>query len=183
MFKKQISLSSKVTFTDLIVKITAQTLLEFPLLNCTIDGETLIVRNYVNMGVAVALDEGLIVPVVKNAHLMGLKELSSEIKSVAMKAKNNELDGDDLSGGTFTVTNLGMYEMDSFSPIINQPEVAILGITAIKDTVVALDGEIVIRPMMNLCLTADHRAVDGSVAAQFMAKLKQVIENPAQLLL
>jgi pyruvate dehydrogenase E2 component (dihydrolipoamide acetyltransferase) len=183
VFKKQIAQSTKVTFTDLIVKIVSQVLIEFPLLNSTIVEDSILVRNYVNMGVAVALDEGLIVPVVQNAHLMGLKALSQEIRTLAMKAKNNELGADELQGGTFTVSNLGMYEMDSFSPVINQPQVAILGITAIKDTVVAVDGEVAIRPMMNLCLTADHRAVDGSVAAQFMARVKSMIENPAQLLL
>ena len=181
--KKQISSSHKVTYTDLIVKITSQALIEYPLLNCKIDGDSLILRNYVNMGVAVALDEGLIVPVVKYANAMGLKELSNEIKSLVIKAKNNELESDDLQEGTFTVTNLGIHEMDSFSPVINQPEVGILGITAIKDTVVAKDGQIVILPMMNLCLTADHRAVDGAVAAEFMGRLKEIIENPAQLLL
>ena len=182
-FKEQIKISYKVTYTDLLVKIASQVLIEYPILNCAIDENRLVLRNYVNMGIAVALDEGLIVPVVKHANAMGLRELSSEIRLLVEKAKNNELETDDLQGGTFTVTNLGTYQIDAFSPIINQPEVAILGITTIKDTVVAKGGQVVILPMMNLCLTADHRAVDGAVAAQFMARLKEVIENPALLLL
>ncbi|MBN2260500.1 MAG: 2-oxo acid dehydrogenase subunit E2 [Clostridiales bacterium] len=182
-FKTQVSLEHKVTYTDLIVKSVSKILLEFPLLNCTIDGNYIIKRNYVNIGVAVALEEGLVVPVVKYANTLGLRSLSNEIKSLVSKAKNNELAGDDLEDGTFTVTNIGMYEMDAFSPVINQPEVAILGITAIKDTVVAKEGQIVILPMMNMCLTADHRAVDGAVAAEFMTRLKNIIENPAQLAL
>ncbi len=182
-FKNQISLKHKVTYTDLIVKIVSNALIEFPILNCSIDGDSIIMRNFTNIGVAVALDEGLIVPVVKYANLMGLGELSNKIKSLVIKSKNNELEMDELQGSTFTVTNLGMYEMNSFSPIINQPEVAILGITAIKDEVVVKDGQMVILPMMNLCLTADHRVVDGAIAAEFMSRLKEIIENPAQLLL
>jgi len=182
-FKKQTTKKYKVTYTDLMVKIVSQVLLEYPLLNCRVDEDQLIMRNYVNMGVAVALDEGLIVPVLKYSNTMGLEELSNELKELVDKAKNNELVQDDLQDGTFTITNLGMSEMDSFSPIINQPQVAILGITAIKDTVTAKDGQIVILPMMNLCLTADHRAVDGAVAAEFMARLKEFIENPVLLFL
>lgn len=182
-FKKQITKKYKVTYTDLMVKIVSQVLLEYPLLNCKIDKDQLIMRNYVNMGVAVALDEGLIVPVVKYSNIMELEELSIELKELADKAKNNELVQDDLQDGTFTITNLGMYEMDSFSPIINQPQVAILGITAIKDEVTVKDGQIAILPMMNLCLTADHRAVDGAVAAEFMARLKEFVENPVLLFL
>ena len=172
-----------VSYTDLIVKIVAKTLPEFPNLNCSIDGGDIIYKRYVNMGIAVALDDGLLVPVVKNAYLKGLAEISAEIKSLASDAREGRITPDALSGGTFTISNLGMYGIESFTPIINQPEVAILGVNAIQDTVVAVDGVPCVRPIMKLSLTADHRAADGAVAAAFLAKVKKVIENPALLLL
>lgn len=173
----------KVSYNDILVKILAKVLLEFPLLNCSIDGNEIITRNYVNMGVAVALPEGLLVPVVKYANVKSLKEISQEIKSLSEKAKENGLTPDDLQGGTFTISNIGMYGIESFSPIVNQPEVAILGVNAIKEEPVVENGEIKIKPLMNLSLTADHRAVDGAVAAEFLAKLKQYIEKPGLLLM
>jgi pyruvate dehydrogenase E2 component (dihydrolipoamide acetyltransferase) len=137
----------------------------------------------VHIGVAVALPDGLIVPVVKFANKKDLGAISSEIKSLAEKARTNELETDEITGGTFTITNIGMFGMESFTPIINQPEVAILGINTIMDTPMVVDGQVVIKPMMNLSLTADHRVVDGSVAAQFVARLKELIEKPGLLLL
>lgn len=181
--RNQLKNFGKITFTDLLVKIIAKLLLEFPILNCSIDNNELIFRNYVSIGVAVALEDGLVVPVVRYANKKGLGDISKEIKELAAKARSNDLVSEDLTGGTFTVTNLGMYGMESFTPIINQPEVAILGVNAIIDTPVVVSGQVVIKPLMNLSLTADHRAVDGSVAAQFMARLREYIENPAMLLL
>lgn len=173
----------KVTYTDLLVKILSETLLEFPLVNCSIDGEELIYRNYTNIGVAVAIDGGLVVPVVKYANTKGLKNISSEIKELAFKAKSNELSTEDLSEGTFTITNLGMYGIDSFSPIINQPQVAILGVNTIVETPILENGNIINKPFMKLSLTADHRAVDGAVAAQFLYRIKQYIDKPEMLIL
>ena len=172
-----------VSYTDLIVKIVAKTLPDFPNLNCTIDGEDVIYKRYVSLGVAVALEDGLLVPVVKNAHIKGLAEISAEIKSLAELAREGRITPDALSGGTFTISNLGTFGIESFTPIINQPEVAILGVNAIQDTVVAVDGVPCVRPMMKLSLTADHRVADGAVAAAFLAKVKKVIENPSLLLL
>lgn len=173
----------KITYTDLLVKIVSKVLLQYPLLNCSIDGKELILRNFVNMGIAVALDEGLVVPVVKDADKKGLEEISKTIKELADRAKKNVLTTDEITGGTFTITNLGMYGIEYFSPIINQPEVAILGVNKITETPIVQNGEIVIKPLMNLSLTADHRAVDGSIAAQFLAKLKDFIEKPEMLIL
>jgi len=181
--KNELKDVQKVTYTDLLVKIAAKTLLEFPLVNCSIDGEELIIRNYVNIGVAVAIDHGLVVPVIKYANAKGLKDISSEIKELSFKAKTNQLSSDDLTGGTFTVTNLGMFGIDSFSPIINQPEVAILGVNTIAEVPVLENGTLINKPFMNLSLTADHRAVDGAVAAQFLYRLRQYIEKPGMLLL
>lgn len=181
--RNQLKNAGKVTYTDLLVKIVSKVLMEFPLLNCSIDNNELIFRNYASIGVAVALEDGLVVPVVRYANKKGLAEISREIKELASKAKNNELAAEDMTGGTFTVTNLGMFGMETFTPIINQPEVAILGVNAIVDTPVAIHGQVVIKPLMNLSLTADHRAVDGSVAAQFMSRIREYVENPMILLL
>ena len=182
-FREDIKETVKISYNDILVKILSKILLEFPLLNCSIDGNDIITRNYANIGVAVALPEGLLVPVVKYANVKGLKEISEEIKTMAEKARNNELSPDELTGGTFTISNLGMYGIESFSPIINQPESAILGVNSIREEAVVLNGELKIKPVMNLSLTADHRAVDGAVAAEFLAKFKEYIEKPGLLLL
>jgi len=181
--REELKSNAKITYTDILVKILARVLLEFPLLNSSIDGTDIVTRNYVNIGVAVALPDGLIVPVVKFANKKDLSAISTEIKALAEKARNNELETDEITGGTFTITNIGMFGMESFTPIINQPEVAILGINTIIDTPMVVAGQVVIKPMMNLSLTADHRVVDGSVAAAFIARLKEVIEKPGSLLL
>ena len=172
----------KVSYTDLLVKFVAKALTEHPLLNCSIDGEELVLKKYVNMGVAVALEGGLVVPNIPNADKKGLAQISAELKELSEAARNGALTADKLTGGTFTITNLGMYGIESFSPIINQPEVAILGVNAMEEKLVIRKGEQVIRLMMTLSLTADHRAVDGAVAAQFLHRVKQLLENPALML-
>ena len=172
----------KVSYTDLLVKFVAKALTEFPLLNCSVDGNNIIYKNYVNMGVAVALDNGLVVPNIADADKKSLTEISAEVKELASLARAGKLPPEKLQGGTFTITNLGMYGIESFSPIINQPEVAILGVNTMEDKVVVRNGEITIRPIMNLSLTADHRVVDGSVAAQFLQRVKSLMENPALML-
>ncbi len=128
-----------------------------------------------------ALEEGLVVPVVKYANQKGLKDISIEVKELAHKAKNNGLTEENSTGGTFTITNLGMFGIKSFSPIINQPEVAILGVNMITNTPVVENGEIVIKPLMSLSLTADHRAVDGAVAAQFLKAVKNIWKSQSCL--
>lgn len=180
--KEEISKEYKITYTDLIVKITSAVLLDFPLLNSSIDGEEIITRNYVNMGVAVALEEGLLVPVIKNSHIKSLKQISLEIKDLTYRAKTNQLTTDELEGGTFTITNVGKFGVESFTPIINQPQSAILGINAIIDKAIVKNEQIYVTPVMNLSLTADHRTVDGAVAAQFLQKLKLALENPIAML-
>ncbi len=175
--------SVKVSYTDILVKIVSMVLLDYPILNSSVDGNEVITRNYVNMGVAVSLPLGLLVPVVKYTNVKGLREISKEIKDLGERARTNALMTDELIGGTFTISNLGMFGIESFTPIINQPEAAILGVNAIIQEPVVVNGEVVIKPMMNLSLTADHRVVDGAVAAEFLAKLKQYIEKPGLLLL
>ena len=172
----------KASYTDLLAYAVSRLLPAFPLLNCRVEGDTMVLRNYVNLGVAVALEDGLLVPVVTNAHLLSLAELSAQIKQLAESARNGSLSPDALVGGSFTITNLGMFGIESFTPIINQPEVAILGVNAITQTPVVIDDQVCVRPLMGLSLTTDHRAVDGSVAAQFLAQLKKLLEKPALLL-
>ena len=172
----------KVSYTDLLVKFVAKALTEYPKLNCSIEDNKVIYKHYVNMGVAVALDEGLVVPNVTDADKKSLREISAEVKELAKLAREGGLPMEKLRGGTFTITNLGMYGVESFTPIINQPEVAILGVTTMEDRVVVRNGEMVIRPMMTLSLTFDHRIVDGSVAAEFLQRVKTLLENPALML-
>ena len=172
----------KVSYTDILVKFVSKALTEFPALNCSVDGNKIIYKHYVNKGVAVALDNGLVVPNVPDADKKSLTEISSEVKELAELARSGKLPMERLHGGTFTITNLGMYGIESFSPIINQPETAILGVCAMQDKPVVLDGKITVRTMMNLCLTADHRVVDGAIAAQFLHRVKTLMENPALML-
>ncbi len=172
----------KVSYTDILVKVVAVALREFPLLNCSVEDNKIIYKHYVNMGVAVALDNGLVVPNVRDADRKSLTEISAEVKDLAKKAREGGLPMDALQGGTFTITNLGMYGIESFTPIINQPEVAIMGVNTMQDKVVVVDGEICVRPIMNISLTADHRVVDGSVAAEFLQRVKALMEKPALLL-
>ena len=172
----------KVSYTDILVKVVARALTEFPALNCSVEDNRIIYKHYVNMGVAVALDNGLLVPNIRDADKKSLTEISAEVRELAAAAREGRLPMDALTGGTFTITNLGMYGIESFSPIINQPEVAILGVNTMQDKVVVVDGEICVRPIMNLSLTADHRVIDGSVAAQFLQRVKALMEKPALLL-
>lgn len=172
----------KVSYTDLLVKFVAKALTEYPALNCSVVDNKIVYKHYVNMGVAVALPNGLVVPNVTDADKKSLQEISAEVKDLAEKARSGQLPMEKLRGGTFTITNLGMYGIESFSPIINQPEVAILGVNTMEDKVVVRNGEIAIRPIMNLSLTADHRVVDGSVAAEFLQRVKTLMENPALML-
>lgn len=183
LFREQLKDVCKVTYTDLLVKIAAKALLEFPLMNASVEVQEIVLHHEAHIGVAVGLEDGLVVPVVKHADRKGLKEISQEVRTLAEKARNNGLTPDEMSGSTFTITNLGMYGMESFTPIINQPEVAILGVNTIVETPVVIDGQITVRPLMNLSLTADHRVIDGAVAAKFLQRLKQYAEKPGLLLL
>lgn len=173
----------KVTYTDLLIKIVSQVLKEFPLANCSVERDAFILKDYVNMGVAVALDDGLLVPVIKNCDIKGLRQITAEFNELVEKARENKLVPDDLTGGTFTITNLGMFGIDTFSPIINQPEVAILGVNKIVNTPVVVNGQIIVRPLMSMSLTADHRAIDGAYAARVLQRIKQYVEKPGLLVL
>lgn len=166
-----------VSYTDILVKAVALALKENPLLNATLENEQIKVFADVNVGVAVATDRGLLVPVVHNADGKTLSEIAGVTKDLVEKAKQNKLTKDDLTGGTFTITNLGMYGVDVFIPIINPPETAILGVGRIAEKPVIVNNEIKPKPLMQLSLSYDHRIVDGAPAAQFLQKVKQILEN------
>ncbi|MGI6605198.1 MAG: 2-oxo acid dehydrogenase subunit E2 [Firmicutes bacterium] len=168
----------KVSFNDLIIKAAAFALTRFPPVNATLTESEIIYHEHVHMGVAVALENGLIVPVVRDADKKPIYEVARETKELAEKARSNRISPDEVTGSTFTVTNLGMYGVDDFTPIINQPESAILGVGVIKDRPVVVDGVIEVRPVMKLSLSFDHRLIDGSVAAEFLGLVRDLLEKP-----
>ena len=177
----------KVTFTDLIGLAVVRTLMkeEHRYLNASLidDAQNIELHKFVNLGIAVGLDDGLIVPVVHGADKMSLSDFVVASKDVIKKAQAGKLKAAEMSGSTFSITNLGMFGTKSFNPIINQPNSAILGVSATIQTPVVVDGEVVVRPIMALCLTIDHRIVDGMNGAKFMVDLKHLIENPMELLI
>jgi pyruvate dehydrogenase E2 component (dihydrolipoamide acetyltransferase) len=174
---------ARLTYTDLIAAAVIQALIAHPVLNATLANDEVHIHPSVNLGIAVALEEGLTVPVIADANTLRLADLSLAIQDAAKKARNNQLPPAAYSGGTFTITNLGNYGVDNFDPIINPPQVAILGVGRIQDRVVAVNGAPAVRPMMTLTLVFDHRATDGAPASQFLATVKELLENPARLLL
>jgi pyruvate dehydrogenase E2 component (dihydrolipoamide acetyltransferase) len=174
----------RISIGDLIAKAVAATLKIQPVLNSTYDGTTLTRHGDVHLGMAVALDNGLIVPVLRNIDQMGIREIRLRSKDLVDRARAQKLRQDEMSGATFTVSNLGGFGVREFSAIINPPEVGILAISAAgKRAVVAGDGSIVARIMMTVTLSADHRVVDGADSARFLAALKQMLEEPGMMLL
>ncbi len=169
----------KASFNDLVLYATAKALREFPNVNARWLGDAIEQGGDVNLGMAVALPAGLMVPVIRQAQLLSLEGLCAASKALAEKAQTGKLLPDDYQGNTFTVSNLGAFGVDHFTAIINQPDSAILAIGQIKDRVVVLDGGMHIRPIMKLTLSSDHRVVDGAVAAQFMGRLKEILEEAA----
>ena len=173
----------KLTYNHILMKVVAKALMEFPDVNASFADNMLTRHKHVNMGLAVAKGNGLIVPNVKNADSKSLAEIAKETEALIEATRSGNIDMKDITGGTFTITSLGPYGVRSFSPIINQPELAILGVCDIVDTPIVCNGEIVIRPMMNLCLTADHRVVDGVMASKFMKRVVELLENLYLLLI
>ena len=172
-----------ISYTDILVLVASRMLKKYPKINSHISQNSMVVKSNINIGIAVDVPDGLVVPVIKNAGRKGLEEIAKERKVLVEKAREGRLNNDDLSGGTFTITNLGGFETEIFTPIINQPEAAILGVGQISDKVVAVNGEAEVRPMLWLSLAYDHRAVDGAPAAKFLQKIKNTLENPISLLL
>lgn len=170
-------------FMSLFGKAAALALLEFPAINAYISEDYIEYHEYVDISIAVSTDKGLVVPVIRNVENMGLHDIELAIKDLATKARNNALSPDDMSGGTFTITNGGIFGSLLSTPIINPPQSAILGMHAIQERPVALAGQVVIRPMMYLALSYDHRIVDGKEAVSFLVRIKQYLEDPIRLML
>ncbi|QLI78666.1 dihydrolipoamide acetyltransferase family protein [Bacillus pumilus] len=173
----------RLSFTEIIIHAVSHVLTRHPQINMTFEQNELHFHEDVHIGLAVAVKDGLMVPVISHANQKGLKQLTKEAKEIGRNARDQKLLPDQLKGSTFTISNLGMYAIDTFTPIINQPEVAILGVGRIQDKPVAVDGEIQVRPMMGVSLSFDHRVVDGAPAAAFLTDLKKVLEQPFELLM
>ena len=171
-----------ITATAMFVKITAAALAKHPYLNASLKNESIILHKDINIGVAVALDGGLIVPVVHDAAQKGVAQIASETRALSIKARDGQLQPADVSAGTFTISNLGPFGVEQFDAIINPPQSAILAIGATQNEVVPQGEQITIRPIMRITLSADHRIIDGAVAAKFIAELKDLLENPLLLL-
>jgi pyruvate dehydrogenase E2 component (dihydrolipoamide acetyltransferase) len=171
-------------YNDLLGLIVARALREFPYMNARLseDGETIERLPAVNLGMAVDTERGLLVPVIRCADQKGLRAFGTELRELVERARVGRSLPDDLSGGTFTITNLGMYEIDAFTPIINLPEAAILGVGRIQPKPVVRNGEVVARQMWSLSLAFDHRLVDGAPAARFLQRIKELVEIPFLLL-
>lgn len=175
----------KLTVTDLISLAVVKMLLKHKYINASLnpEGTEMTFHNYVNLGVAVGLDEGLLVPVVKNADKMSLSEFVVALKDLTERTFSKKLLPDEQAGSTFTISNLGMYPVDEFTAIINQPNAAILSVASTKEKLVPVNGEAVVRPIMKMSLTSDHRIIDGLTAAKFMTDLKKLMEDPITLLI
>jgi 2-oxoglutarate dehydrogenase E2 component (dihydrolipoamide succinyltransferase) len=173
----------KLTFMPFFVRAACQALRQFPTVNAQVDGDSIIYKHYVNMGIAVASEQGLVVPNIKDADRKGTIELSREISEVARRARDGKLTMDDLTGGTFTITNGGVFGSLVSTPIINYPQVGILGLHKTQDRPVAVNGQVVIRPMMYVALSYDHRIVEGQQAVLFLVRVKELIEDPAAMLI
>ena len=172
----------KISFNDLIVKATARTLSEFPRVNSLAEGGHFRYASQINVGVAVAAEQGLVVPVIRDAAEKTVEEIALEGTRLIDAARRGELGPDDMLGGTFTISNLGMFGVSRFTAIINPPQVAILAVGAIENRVVASGADaFAVRPQLTLTLAADHRVVDGALAARFLARLKEVLETPGLL--
>jgi 2-oxoglutarate dehydrogenase E2 component (dihydrolipoamide succinyltransferase) len=170
-------------FMSFFTKAVIGALQAFPMLNSEIRGDEIFQKHYYDIGIAVGAEGGLVVPVVRDADRKSFAELEREIANLAEKARTNTLTLEDLRGGTFTITNGGVYGSLMSTPILSPPQVGILGMHKIQPRPVAVDGQVVIRPMMYLALTYDHRLVDGREAVQFLVKVKELVEDPAALLL
>ncbi|MDO8674465.1 MAG: dihydrolipoamide acetyltransferase family protein, partial [Dehalococcoidia bacterium] len=175
-------IDARISHGDLIAGAVVRALKSFSIFNSTIVGDEIKVFENVNMGIATPVDDGLIVPVVRNADQLSLAELSRALAGLAEKARNRTLSLDDVTGGTFTISNLSAFDVMAFTPIVNSPESAILGVGGLADRPAVVRGQLTVRSTMYLSLTWDHRVADGVPAAKFLRAIKQILERPAVLL-
>ncbi|MCB0445669.1 MAG: 2-oxo acid dehydrogenase subunit E2, partial [Gelidibacter sp.] len=173
---------TKISFNDMIVKACALALKQHPQVNSQWFADKMRLNNHVHIGVAVAVEDGLVVPVVRFANEQSLPQIGAAVKDYAGRARNKKLTPQEMEGSTFTVSNLGMFGIESFTSIINQPNSAILSVGAIVEKPVVKNGQVVVGNTMKLCLACDHRTVDGATGAQFLQTLKGFIENPVTML-
>lgn len=185
LFRKKINEGrrDKVSLNDFIIKATAMAVKELPHVRTMIQGDELVTYAEANIGFAVAVDGGLFVPVIKNADVLSIREISRQAKSLAAAAREGKIKPDDCKGATFTISNMGMYDVFTFNPIINQPESGILGITGIEDVLKMRDGNVVVRQEAVLCMSYDHRVMDGVGSAQLKKRVKELIEHPIEILI
>jgi 2-oxoglutarate dehydrogenase E2 component (dihydrolipoamide succinyltransferase) len=169
-------------FMSFFTKAVTEALRQFPAVNSMIDGDYMISHDFADIGIAVSSPKGLMVPVVRNAEQMSLAEIEAEIKRLAIKARDGKIDIADMEGGTFTITNGGVFGSMLSTPIINPPQSAILGMHNIVERPVAIDGEVKIRPIMYLALSYDHRIIDGKESVGFLKAVKEMIENPSKII-
>jgi 2-oxoglutarate dehydrogenase E2 component (dihydrolipoamide succinyltransferase) len=172
----------KLSFMPFFVKAATMALKAMPVVNASIDGDSIVYHHYVNMGIAVASDAGLVVPNVKDADRKGMLDVSRDIVALAKKAREGKLTMEDLTGGTFTITNGGVFGSLVSTPIINYPQAGILGLHKTQDRPIAVNGQVVIRPMMYIALSYDHRIIDGQQAVLFLVRVKELMEDPAAML-
>ncbi|PCJ34767.1 MAG: dihydrolipoyllysine-residue succinyltransferase [Cellvibrionales bacterium] len=185
-FKEQFSSvhnGTRLGFMGFFVRSAVEALKRFPLVNASLDGSDVVYHGYQDIGVAVSSDRGLVVPVLRDVDQMSIAEIENKIAEYGGKARDGKLSIDEITGGTFTITNGGVFGSLVSTPILNPPQAAILGMHAIKERPIAEDGKVVIRPMMNLALSYDHRIIDGRDAVLFLVAIKDMIENPAKILL
>jgi pyruvate dehydrogenase E2 component (dihydrolipoamide acetyltransferase) len=169
-------------YNEFLIKITALALAKFPYMNSQLQDDEIVTFDDIHVGIAVDTDRGLLVPVIRSANEKSLREIGQEIRDLSERARNNRILPDELDGGTFTITNLGMYDIDAFTPVINMPQAAILGVGKIQKKPACIQGTIVARDMMTLSLVFDHRIIDGAPAARFLQHIKKIIEDPFTLL-
>ena len=178
----ELSRETAITITSFIVRAVVEELKAYPFINASLDRGKIILKRYYNISVSVATPRGLVVPVLHNAESKNIRHLAQELNDLANKAKENRLSLEDVVGGTFTVTNSGVFGSLFFTPRINPPESAILGLGKIMKQPVVIGEEIAIRSMMNLCLSYDHRIIDGETAVKFLQAVKRTLESPRKLL-
>ena len=174
---------TRLGFMGFFVKAACEALKRFPAVNASIDGSDVVYHGYQDIGVAVSTENGLVVPVLRDADFMSLADVEAAIRDLGIRAKENKLTIEDMTGGTFTVTNGGVFGSLQSTPILNPPQTGILGMHKIQDRPMAVNGQVVILPMMNLALSYDHRLIDGKTAVQFLVAIKDLIEDPARILL
>jgi pyruvate dehydrogenase E2 component (dihydrolipoamide acetyltransferase) len=175
--------ADKISVNDMIIKAVGKVVSEQERFRMTIEGNDFVLYDQINVGMAVGLDDGLVVPVIKDVDKKGLRQISKEAKELAKKAKAGKLMPEDMGNGRITISNIGMFGTHSFTPIINQPEASIVGVCGTEDELALVNGQVVVRKKMMVCVTYDHRILNGTEVCVFESRLKQLLENPVEILL